>query len=242
MPEAKKETISRLQQDILRWQGFALPATGGAKRIGLGPLEDAFPNGVFPTGTIHEMLCPTQEQAAATSGLLSGLLAILMRQGGVCIWISTGHRLFPAAMEGFEVAADRLVFIDVPREKDILWAMEEALKCEGLAAVVVEVSEISFAQSQRLQLVVERSKVTGFVMRNNLKKLSTSLCAARWQIVPLPSKLKDGLPGVGYPRWQVDLLKVRNGNPGSWQLEWTADGFTSLGETVTEIITTRQVG
>jgi protein ImuA len=30
----------------------------------------------------------------------------------------------------------------------------------------------------------------------------------------------DDLPGVAFPRWQVELLKVRNGKPGIWQLEW----------------------
>jgi protein ImuA len=35
----------------------------------------------------------------------------------------------------------------------------------------------------------------------------------------------DGLPGIGFPRWQVELLKVRNGKPGSWQLEWVSRKF-----------------
>ena len=31
------------------------------------------------------------------------------------------------------------------------------------------------------------------------------------------------MPGVGMPRWKVELLKVRNGVPGEWIVEW-ADG------------------
>ncbi|MGZ3834096.1 MAG: ImuA family protein, partial [Mucilaginibacter sp.] len=88
------------------------------------------------------------------------------------------------------------------------------------AAVVTELREISFAQSRRLQLAVESSKVTGFILRNDPRKVGTTTCVARWQITPLPSVLDDELPGVGFPRWQIDLLKVRNGSPGSWTLEW----------------------
>jgi protein ImuA len=33
------------------------------------------------------------------------------------------------------------------------------------------------------------------------------------------------LPGVGFPKWNVELLKVRNGKPGSWQVEWAAGKF-----------------
>jgi protein ImuA len=40
--------------------------------------------------------------------------------------------------------------------------------------------------------------------------------------------LGDGMPGVGFPRWNVQLLKVRNGKPGAWQIEWSADGFRHI--------------
>ena len=233
MTEHKTDIISRLQKDILLWQGFTPPAAGKAKGIGLGPLESAFPNGVFPVGTIHELLCFTPEDAAATGGFMAGILSALMQHGGACLWISTGHRLFPPALMAFGVEPDRVVFIDVQRERDMLWAMEEALKCRGLAAVIAEVREISFAESRRLQLAVESSKVTGFLLRSDPRKLNTTTCVARWQVSPLPSEPEDGLPGIGFPRWQVDLLRVRNGNPGSWKIEWTGNRFLPLEDEIT---------
>ncbi|MCJ8209748.1 Error-prone repair protein ImuA [Mucilaginibacter sp. RS28] len=244
MQASKASIIQQLQQKILSWQGFASPAAAETKRMGLGPLEDAFPNGVFPTGAIHEMLCPTREQGAATAGLLSGIVTALMKNGGVCLWISADRRLYPPALLSFNILPEQVIFIDVAREKDVLWAMEEALKCEGLAAVVAEVREVSFAQSRRLQLAVEDSKVTGFLLRTDLKKLTTTTCVARWQITHLPGALPDGLPGVGFPRWQVELLRVRNGNPGSWIFEWNNKGFVPVEEPLaeTEQHLTRQVG
>ncbi|MDN3584858.1 ImuA family protein [Mucilaginibacter flavus] len=236
MSPSKNDIISRLQKDILLWQGFSAPAAGKAKGIGLGPLENAFPNGVFPTGTIHEMLCPAPEQSAATAGLLAGILASLMQHGSVCLWISTSRKLFPPALIGFNVQPHQVIFIDVQQEKDALWAMEEGLKCEGVAAVIAEIREISFAQSRRLQLAVESSKVTGFLLRNDPRKLGTTTCVARWQVSPLPSQVEDELPGVGFPCWQVDLLRVRNGNPGSWQLQWLDDGFVAVDEQQTETL------
>jgi len=208
MPEAKKDIISQLQKNILQWQGFSPVVSGMTKGIGLGPLESAFPNGVFPTGAIHEMLCPEREQAAATSGLMAGVLSSLMQSGGACLWISTSRKLFPPALTAFGVVPDRVIFVDVQREKEVLWATEEALKCEGLAAVIAEVREISFAQSRRLQLAVESSRVTGFILRNDLRKLNTTTCVARWQINPLPSEPEDELPGVGFPRWRLVWRRV----------------------------------
>src|SRR5690606_39979301 len=82
-----------------------------------------------------------------------------------------------------------------------------------------------FVQSRRLQLAVEKSRVTGLILRCNPRAIGSTACTARWRIRSLPSILVDGLPGVGFPRWEVELLKVRNGNPGCWQLEWSENRF-----------------
>ena len=225
----KREMISELQKKILLMQGFK-PTPVGSKSLHLGPIEAAFPNSVFPTGAIHEFLGEASEHAAACTGFISGILSALMQNGGACLWISKTRKLFPAALKIFGVEPGRIIFIDLHSEKDVLWVMEEALKCKGIAAVVAEVREISFAQSQRLQLALERTKVTGFVIRTDANKISTTACVARWQIIPLASKLEEGMPGIGFPRWRVDLLRVRNGNPGSWNIEWSDEGFIPVTE------------
>ena len=103
--------------------------------------------------------------------------------------------------------------------------MEEALKCEGLAAVIGETSELSFTASRRLQLAVEQSRVTGFVLRVQPRNPGITASVTRWKISPISSVLPDSMPGVGFPRWNVELLKVRNGKPGAWQLEWKGGRF-----------------
>jgi protein ImuA len=46
-------------------------------------------------------------------------------------------------------------------------------------------------------------------------------------IKALPSE-NDSTPGIGFPKWQVDLMKVRNGKPGSWQVGWCDGKFELL--------------
>ncbi|WP_207425181.1 ImuA family protein [Pedobacter sp. SYSU D00535] len=222
---SKKEIISKLQQEILHLEGFK-PAPAGVNSVaGLGPVESAFPNKVFPTGALHEFLNLIPEQSAASGGFIAGLLKTLMQQGSLCIWISSRRVLFPPALKAFGVEPDRIIFVDLAADRDVLWAMEEALKCEGLSAVIGEVRELTFTQSRRLQLAIEKSQVTGFVLRSDERKLGANACVARWKISPISSVLEEGMPGVGFPRWNVELLKVRNGNPGIWQIEWSPEGF-----------------
>ncbi|MBE5320049.1 Error-prone repair protein ImuA [Pedobacter sp. MR2016-19] len=226
--ETKSELVRKLQQDILMWQGLQPASAACAERIGLGAIEDAFPGGVFPKRAIHEFITIFPEDAAASDGFIAGLLAALMKDGAACVWISTARRLFPAALSAFNVAPERIIFMDVSTEKDALWIMEEALRCEGLAAVVAEVDALSIIESRRLQLAVEESGVTGFILRKDARRMASTIATARWQISPLPSVLEEGMPGLGFPRWQVNLLKVRNGLPGSWIMEWADTGFLEV--------------
>ena len=219
METSKAHIIAQLQKDILPLQGFKPAAGNIGFDGGLGLIKQSFPNTSFPLGAIHEFFCSGVEDLSASGGFIAGILSAIMQKGGVAIWIGSGM-IYPPALKSFGIEPDKIIFIYLQREKEILWAMEEALKCEGLAAVIAETPEISFTASRRFQLAVEQSRVTGFIIRRNPKNLATA-CVARWKISPLPSMAEDGLPGVGFPRWNVELLKVRNGIPGIWQLEWT---------------------
>lgn len=232
MADAKRELINNLQKNILQWEGYKPPSFGERKPFGLNTIEAHFPNGMFPMRAVHEMVCANMEQATASSGFITGLLSVLLQNGGACLWISLSGNVYPTALKLFEVEPDRVIFIHLSKEKDVLWVMEEALKCIGLTAVVGELSEVDFKQSRRLQLAVEKSGVTGFILRNRSNKMGSTACAARWQIKPLASESIDGLPGLGFPRWQVELLRVRNGKPGHWIVEWSDSGFTPIEEKV----------
>ena len=226
MASTNQDTLSQLRKDILLLQGFK-PLAAGAVDTGLGPILKAFPNETFPTGAVHEFLSTGPTTAAATTGFVSGLAATLMNTGGACLWIGS-KKTFPPGLKTFGIEPDRVIFVNLKKEKDICWAMEEALKCEGLAAVVGELQDIPFIASRRLQLAVEKSRVTGFLLRQDPRNLNAIACVARWRITPLASEPEPGMPGVGFPRWNVELEKIRNGQPGIWQMEWSAGRFRPI--------------
>jgi protein ImuA len=224
MALSKSHIIAQLQKDILPLQGFK-KAPGSAVDVGWGIIDDSFPNRSFPTGAIHEFINDGPASAAATNGFITGIISALMKTDGCCIWISTSRTLFPPALKQFGIEPDKIIFIDLQKDRDVMWVLEESLKCNGLAAVICELCDISFTASRRLQLAVEQSRVTGFIIRHNPRNLITNACLTRWKITSLPGVLENNMPGIGFPRWNVELLKVRNGKPGSWQIEWAADHF-----------------
>lgn len=226
MQSAKADILKTLQEDILRLQGLRVADNNSLNEI-LGPIADAFPNGSFPTGAVHEFLSPCPENLAATSGFLCGLLSSLIGNSGAVLWISSSRNLFPPGLKNFAIDPEKFVFIDTFKEKEVLWAMDESLKCGALAAVVGELNGLSFTASRRLQLAVEKSNVTGFVLNSN-QRLNTTACVSRWKISSLPSEKVGELPGIGFPRWKVELQRIRNGRPSTWDIQWTKKGFRQV--------------
>ncbi len=222
MSAGKADIISRLQKDIL-FQQFKPAAQGvGVNQVDLGAINAAFPIQCFPKAAVHEFCCADTVNQPATSGFISAVLSMLMQNKEATAWISNSANIYPPALAGFGIDASSIIFIHLRREKDILWTIEEMLKCDAFAAVVGETTSLDFTASRRLQLAVEQSKVTGFIIRHNYRKPEPTACVSRWQITHASSVAEDGMPGIGFPRWNVELLKVRNGTPGRWLIEWNA--------------------
>ena len=224
---SKADILKDLQTNILRLQGFR-SGDNPVLDMGLGPMKYAFPNASFPLGAVHEFQSIQKEDAASTSGFIAGLLSSIMGTNGAALWISSSRTLFPPALKSFGIEPDRFIFLDLQKEKDVLWAMDESLKCGALSAVIGEMSEIDFTASRRLQLAVEKSQVTGFILRNNYRNQNTTACVSRWKVTPLPSGVNDGLPGIGFPKWRVELLRMRNGKSGAWDIQWINGRFVPV--------------
>src|SRR5690606_22319261 len=120
-------------------------------------------------------------------------LSALMKKDGTCLWVSNRRTIFPLALKFFGIAPEKVLFVDV-REKDVLWVVEQGLKCDALSAVIGELSEISFAESRRLQLAVEQSRVTGFLHRCQPRAENTLACVSRFRVRPSSSVTNETLP------------------------------------------------
>lgn len=223
----KTEIARQLQAKINAMQGLG-KLSSDPVLTGLSPFAAAFPENVFPTGAIHEFISYEAANAASTIGFITAVISKLIKNGGLCLWVGNGLKIFPPGLKHFGLEPDRVVFINAARTKDALWIIEEALKCEALTAVVGEVKELGFTESRRLQLAVEHSGVTGFIHRNNPRLENAVACTTRWKITALPSLTQGSLPGVGHSSWNVQLLKVRNGRPHAWQVSWVKNRFMQL--------------
>jgi protein ImuA len=191
--------------------------------FGLRELDDRLPQGGLALGALHEA-CedgPLGSYAANTLLFVAGIAA---RLKGPVLWCLRGRDLFAPALARVGLHPDRVIYCETWKDRDVLPAMEEGLRCAGLAAVVGEVTKLSLTASRRLQLAAGETGVTAFAIRrwhNTAEKAlagEPNAAATRWRISPSPSP-PGGFDGLQRQHWKVELVRVRGGEPHSWIVE-----------------------
>ena len=122
-------------------------------------------------------------------------------------------------------AGGLLVVSGLHRQADMLWAMEEALRCRAVRGVVAETGGIGLAAGRRLMLAAEGTGVLGLMLarEGGGKRGGVGVAASRWRVTAVPGGLeraeKDGT------RWRVELQHCRGGRPAEWTVVWEDDGY-----------------
>lgn len=122
-------------------------------------------------------------------------------------------------LAGLPVALD-IIHVDVSRAKDVLWTMEEGLRCTGLSAVIGEIwgdpPVLDFTATKRLALRAEARRLPAYLMRR-AGTANLSAARLRWQVSSLPAThntYDNRAPGKAL--WRADLFRARWGTPGQW--------------------------
>ncbi|WP_434615326.1 ImuA family protein [Azospirillum sp. B2RO_4] len=247
-PRDRAGVLADLRARIRRIEG----AGGEGGRIlpfGIDAVDGHLPDGGLPLGCLHAVAA--QDPGAGT-GFAAALLARLATPRTPALWILRGRDLYAPGLAAFGLTPDRLVAVRAVRPVDALWAMEEALRCSALSAVLGELEGLDLTASRRLQLAAESSGVTGFLLdvsagassgRGRLaegrRTEGLSAAVTRWRLTAAPSldgeedaapRPAGGPPGLGEPRWSVALERCRGGRPGHWTLAWDGESWRDVGK------------
>jgi len=195
----------------------------GTLPFGQPAIDVETPGGGLALGHVHEI---SEGGFAAEYAGLAAIFAagILARVSGPVLWCLRGRDLFAPALSRVGLSADRVIFCETWKDRDVLPAMEEGLHTRGLAAVVGELTKLSLTASRRLQLAAGASGVTGLIIRRwrnaNEREDSEapSASSTRWRVSPSPSP-NTGFDGLYRQHWHLELLRARGGEPHSWIVE-----------------------
>lgn len=211
----------------------------GILPFGVAAIDRMLPGGGLARGVLHEIVGVggDEEDGALAAAFAAGILGRLVATGDdMVLWCLPRPDLYGPGLAAHGLDPGRVVMVSAPRDAEILWAMEEGLRAPGIAAVVGEVGGLPVVTSRRLQLAAERSGITAFLLRRwrdggqaARERALPNAATTRWRIAALPSGPLRNEPGVGRPRWRVELLRCRGGEPACWEVEVAdATGHVSL--------------
>jgi protein ImuA len=213
----RSAVLAELRDRIAVLEGGARPRA--ATPFGLAAIDLYLPGGGIAGGALHDIAgSPDLCDDAAATGFLAGILA---RIEGPVFWCLRWRDLFAPALDLAGLHPDRVIHVEAGSDTNVLLAMEECLRQPGLAGVVGEVAKISTTASKRLQLAAEGSGVAAFIFRRAAARDVVgegSAALTRWRVLAAPSP-KLRIAGLGRPRWQLHLERVRGGEPRSWIVE-----------------------
>lgn len=173
-----------------------------------------------PSSTLAEVFAdPSMDGSAAAFALAhlgSGATRVLWVQDRLSR--QQGGRPYFAGVAELAGAPIDLLHLQVNRAVDVLWAMEQALGCPILSAVVGEVwgtpAVLDFTATKRLALRAERSGVSAWLLRRGAAP-DLSAARERWRVASLPSPpAPDDLHSPGEPVWRATLFRSRRSIPG----------------------------
>jgi protein ImuA len=191
--------------------------------FGVATLDASLPGGGLALGALHEV---AGGAAGAIHGAAAALFAagIMARTHGQVLWCVGRRDLFAPALAQAGLHPDRVIYAEAGSEKAILACFEEGLRHGGLAGVVAEVAGLAMTPSRRLQLAAESTGTIGIAIRRWRRENETSdfgqptAATTRWRVTALPSSPLP-VPGVGRPRWQVELMRVKAAESADFELE-----------------------
>lgn len=133
----------------------------------------------------------------------------------------------------FGLDPDALVLVRPATMAELLWAVEEAIACRAVAAVVADIAKpsrlLDFTASRRLSMRAASTGGSIFLLRYGQQR-QASAAHLRWRLMPAASgRQRHDERAPGPLRWSAQLergtlLKQQS----HWLVGWTQNGFATF--------------
>lgn len=244
LPKTKRDAAEALRRTI---RGIEEAAAPEQPRLPLGvpSIDRALPGGGLRLGCIHEV---AGDEAATgfCAALLARALATASHGGqrpGALLWLARRDDLYAPGLVRYGIAPGQLLVVSrLHHPNDMLWAMEETLRCRAVTGVVAEIGTIGLAAGRRLMLAAEGTRTLGLVLsrrdggrgwcggrgrrggrgyrrggrRRERGGAGVRGAVSRWRVTSVPRDDSDEGGGSAEPRWRVELLHCRGGRRAEW--------------------------
>ena len=199
---------------------------GPVLAFGVEALDSRLAGHCLDAAGLHEVAGATaslNDDAAATLFAAGIAARFASRPNFNVFWALSRFDLYAPALEQVGLGPDRIFYAEGRKDADVLALAEDALRFGSLACVIAEVKAADQTATRRLQLAASDGKTPMLLYRRHRSRercpfTQPSSAITRWRIGCV-SSARLPYPGVGRPRWSVELVRQRNGNPFSLEVD-----------------------
>ncbi|WP_416898745.1 MAG: ImuA family protein [Minwuia sp.] len=182
---------------------------------GVEAVDRALPWGGLPVHGLHEIAGWKETDLA-----LAFAARLLAREGETrpFLWCQSAMgadergRLYGPGLAARGLDPSRFLFVTARREKEALWAMEEALTSGAVAGVAGEIEALGMTETRRLQLAAMKGGAMALVLRGPVGDRAPAAALTRWRAEPaetaqrgFPFLSRSGACGAACPaNWMVE--------------------------------------
>ena len=186
------------------------------------------PGGSLQQGMLVECLGIGPGSGAGWLAFWFARQAMLQNQGYVFV-ADRWRRFYPPAAVHMGIEASKMVVVQPAPSCEMtaheeIWAIDQALRCSGVSAVVAWMDRLDSRAFRRLQLAVEAGQSLGVLVRPLQAQTQPTWSDVQLQVTPTSggtSESSANPSSIGNRRWQITLLRQRS-RAGTSTLEGTS--------------------
>ena len=200
--------IAQLRQRLQALQRTPRIEDGsGVLPFGIAAIDTMLGGGLM-RGALHEIAASAEAHSAAATGFALGLSSSCAGRNKrrSLLWIAEemaraeSGAPHGAGLDAFGLAPERLVTVSVTHRRDLLWGMEEALRCRAVGVVIGEMraGKIDAIAVRRLSLAAAESGALALLLRA-APPADSSTAATRWIVGAASSSSFRGASATSEP-------------------------------------------
>ena len=169
---SKQQTSRQQTLDQLRAQAgciSTLPDADGVETLSTGSdaIDDLLPRGGLRAGALAEWVAQADGCGASALAVIAARARLDSPRGrGPLVVVSPPNEFYPPAAVALGIPEDRMIWVQPTRHADAVWAIDQALRCESVAAVWASIgATLDDRDARRFQLAAETGRTPGLFVR-----------------------------------------------------------------------------
>jgi protein ImuA len=206
-PVANRQTLLQtLQQQVRQLEKSRTVEDSQACSTGCRAFDRLLPGSGWQRGTLAEWFTTRSGSGAMTLAL--ALSREVAKSGGLVVLSDPRKQFYTLAAVALGFDPEQLVVLQPPNPAEEMWALDQALRCEGVALVWASLAKLGDHDFRRLQLATEAGGTLGFLGRSARARGQPAWSDMQFLVEPQTS-------AAGNRRLQVEVVRLRGGVAGA---------------------------